>query len=139
VSAPLSADQRQIIIEAIRSGATVTAAAGAAGCSRRTIARWRERGAGDGATPSEREFLLDYERAEAVAEVRLVQAITSASALDWRAAAWMLCHRWPDRWSEKRTIKIEGEHTDGAAMVVEMLRQVREDRRADELSEEGRL
>lgn len=132
MSAPLSAEQREIIIEAISSGATVTAAAGAAGCSRRTIARWRERGAGDGATPSEREFLLDYERAEAVAEVRLVQAITTASATDWRAAAWMLTHRWPDRWSEKRTIKIEGERADGAAMVVEMLRQVREDHHDEE-------
>jgi len=136
VSAPLSADQRQIILEAIRSGATVTAAAGAAGCSRRTIARWRERGESDGATEEERGFLLAYERAEAVAEVRLVQAITSASALDWRAAAWMLTHRWPDRWSEKRTIKIEGERNDGAAMVAEMLRQVREDHEGHERREE---
>jgi transposase-like protein len=139
MSAPLSAEQREIIIEAISSGATVTAAAGAAGCSRRTIARWRERGAGDGATPSEREFLLDYERAEAVAEVRLVQAITTAGTTDWRAAAWMLCHRWPDRWSEKRTIKIEGERADGAAMVVEMLRQIRDAQRHDESSEEVEL
>ena len=139
MSAPLSFDQRQIIIEAISSGATVTAAAGAAGCSRRTIARWRERGESDGASEEERGFLLDYERAEAVAEVRLVQAITSASELDWRAAAWMLTHRWPDRWSEKRTIKIEGERADGAAMVADMLRQVRDGQRSDDLLEEVEL
>ena len=128
----LSEAQREIIIEAISSGATVTAAAGAAGCSRRTIARWRQRGELDGASEEERGFLLDYERAEAVAEVRLVQAITTAGAVDWRAAAWMLCHRWPDRWSEKRTIKIEGERNDGAAMVAEMLRQVRDDHHDEE-------
>jgi hypothetical protein len=38
----------------------------------------------------------------ALAEQTLVQAIERAAADPWRAAAWLLERRWPERWSTSR-------------------------------------
>ena len=130
----LSPAQRETILAAIATGATVEAAAGAAGCSRRSISRWRRRGEQDDATPEELDFSLRYGQAEARAEIEAIRVISEAAdgpGGDWRAAAWFLTHRFPERWSEKRTIVVEQpDRPDGAALVADMLRQVREDMEA---------
>lgn len=130
----LSPAQRETILAAIATGATVEAAAGLAGCSRRSISRWRRRGEQDDATPEELDFSLRYGQAEARAEIEAIRVISEAAdgpGGDWRAAAWFLTHRFPERWSERRTIRIEQpDRPDGAALVADMLRQLREDMEA---------
>ena len=127
----LSPAQRETILAVIATGATVEAAAGAAGCSRRSISRWRRRGEQDDATPEEIDFSLRYGQAEARAEIEAIRVISEAAdgpGGDWRAAAWFLTHRFPERWSEKRTIVVEQpDRPDGAALVADMLRQLREE------------
>lgn len=130
----LSPAQRETILAAIATGATVEAAAGAAGCSRRSISRWRRRGEQDDATPEEIDFSLRYGQAEARAELEAIRVISEAAdgpGGDWRAAAWFLTHRFPERWSEKRTIVVEQpDRPNSSHMVADMLRQLREDMEA---------
>ena len=130
----LSPAQREAILAAIATGATVEAAAGAAGCSRRSISRWRQRGEQDDATPEELDFYQRYRQAEARAELEALRVISEAAdgpGGDWRAAAWFLTHRFPERWSEKRTIVVEQpDRPNSSHMVADMLRQLREDMEA---------
>ena len=50
------------------------------------------------------------------------------AAEDWRASAWILSRRFPDRWSEKRSVEVStNDRPDGAAMVASMLAQLREE------------
>lgn len=113
---------------ALEQGATLAAAAAYAGIDAATLRRWR------GDDPALRERL---EQAQLKGEVSLVQILRRAAEEDWRAAAWLLTHRWPGRWSERRTVtlKHEGEQPPtGAEVVADMLRQLRE--RDDEQGEE---
>ena len=127
----LSPAQRETILAVIATGATVEAAAGAAGCSRRSISRWRRRGEQDDATPEEIDFYQRYRQAEGRAEMEALRAISAAADEDWRAAAWFLTHRFPERWSEKRTIVVEQpDRPNSSHMVADMLRQLREDMEA---------
>jgi len=50
------------------------------------------------------KFYLTVERAQAKAELNDLKIIDKAAAEDWRAAAWRLTHRAPQRWSEKRRL-----------------------------------
>ena len=127
----LSPAQRETILAAIATGATVEAAAGAAGCSRRSISRWRRRGEQDDATPEELDFYQRYRQAEGRAEMEALRVISAAADEDWRAAAWFLTHRFPERWSEKRTIVVEQpDRPNSSHLVADMLRQLREDMEA---------
>lgn len=49
-------------------------------------------------TPSELDRLVDALE-PAVAESALVAGVAAAAREDWRAAAWVLSRRWPERWA----------------------------------------
>lgn len=55
------------------------------------------------------EFFRDVTRAIADAEAKLVGTITTASKRDWRAGAWILERRHPERWANTQRIQIEVE------------------------------
>lgn len=113
------------IIEALESGASLRAASAAAGVAEGTLRRWRT---------ADAELADRIEQARDAGEVSLVGLIRAAATEDWRAAAWLLCHRWPDRWSEKRVVEVStSDRPDGAAMVVDMLRQIREQKESNYL------
>ena len=40
-------------------------------------------------------------QAAALDEVTLVESIAAAGATNWRASAWLLERRWPERWSAR--------------------------------------
>jgi hypothetical protein len=42
------------------------------------------------------------DQADATSEARLVVLILRASERDWRASAWWLERRWPERWGTER-------------------------------------
>lgn len=79
------------ILAALRAGATYETAAACGGVSADTLARWRRRypAFGDAAT-----------RAQATAEVHLLAQVSAAK--DWRAAAWWLERRYPERYGRSR-------------------------------------
>jgi hypothetical protein len=85
------------IVAAVSAGAHLSVAARAAGVSRQTLHRWRARGAAEAEGPYH-ELARALERAEAEAELRQVAQIARAAQSEWRAGAWLLSRRAPERW-----------------------------------------
>lgn len=113
-----SPERIERVIQTLETGASLRAASAAAGIGEGTLRRWRA---------DDEELAARIERARDVGEVALVGLIRTAAADDWRAAAWLLSHRWPDRWSEKRVISVEAQKkSDGTQEVLSMLAQIRE-------------
>jgi hypothetical protein len=87
------------ILDALRAGATRTAAFAAAGVDRTQIPRWMRRFA---------SFRVAVLEAEANAEIRAVVTIRQAiNQGGWRAAAWWLEHRHADEWGRRDHVDIE--------------------------------
>ena len=108
------------VCEYIRQGLTYEVAARAAGISESTFYRWRERGE-SARSGRYREFWEALKRAEAVAELRLVQRVHAASKDTWQAAAWILERRHPDRWGRKDRMRHETDFGEALAQVLERL------------------
>lgn len=118
-----SEERAEKIIRAIRSGNYIETAAALAGISKTTLYSWLKRGAAEGdrleadpkAKPLKSElpyldFLDAVDIALAEAENMDVQAITAAASEDWRAAAWRLERKFPDRWGRKDRLQAEVEN-----------------------------
>src|SRR4051794_21483658 len=92
----LTDEAQDRIVAALRVGNTIEAAAAAAGIDARTFRRWMARGASSRAADAEyRAFREAVERARAQVELVLVSRIAGAAAKgSWRAAAWLLEHRF---------------------------------------------
>jgi len=89
----------------VKGGATVRVAAQTLGIARSTIYSWRELGR-DGREPYA-DFAARLERAQAGAEIHVMQQIVAAAASDWRAGAWWLERRFPKRWGLRQTVRLE--------------------------------
>ena len=106
------------IVNALAAGATVRAAAGAAGISERTYHSWRERGEQEGADEAFLQFLQRTTRAREQGKVALVASIRrSANEGDWRAAAWLLERLEPEAWAAKHVLEHSG--LDGGPVPVD--------------------
>jgi transposase len=87
------------LVVLLGSGVPVPVAARAVGVSRRTLDRWlredelRER--------VEQARATGPVSSESVSEARLVVLLARAAQFDWKAAAWWLERRWPERWALK--------------------------------------
>ena len=100
------------LIEALRSGAYRIDACRAAGIHYNTLLAWEKRGESEGSgeySGEYIEFLDALRKAEAEAVIRNVEVVTKAAQDgDWRAAAWFLEHKYPDKWArvEKRADQV---------------------------------
>jgi transposase len=66
------------------------------------VYRWTKRGEKQ-ASGLFREFCMALREADAVAELRCIRRLNQAACDgDWRAAAWMLERRFPERWGRRR-------------------------------------
>ena len=114
------------ICGALIRGATQEAAAAEASVSLSSLQRWLRKGREDGADALYVDFGDEVEEATNRSELYHVAKIAQAD--DWRASAWFLARRFPDRWSEKRSVEVSTDgRPDGAAMVADMLSQLREE------------
>ena len=89
-------------IQAVRDGAYTKSAAAYAGVARRTVYGWL----GDKEHPTKeeqmyRDFLHEFEMAEASFVAELVRLWRQAAKTDWRAARDLLAWRWPERWADQ--------------------------------------
>ena len=101
----LTEEAHASIVDALRAGNYVEDAVAAAGIHKATYYRWIEQGE------------ADLEHDKATAQARLCDAVRQASAASeveyltiireagergqWRAAAWFLEHRYPDKWGPR--------------------------------------
>lgn len=97
------------IAGAIAAGNYQETACELAGIHPSTFYLWMARGEG-GRKPYS-EFFEAIKKAEAAAEAKRIQQITKASDTDWKAAAWYLERRYPDRWGRRDRVSAEIEHS----------------------------
>jgi hypothetical protein len=97
-----SPEREQRILQAVRAGNTLKAAAAYGGIDEATLWRW---------TKSSATFASLLSRAEQEAEVALVANIRLAGQADWRAHAWLLERRNPTAWGrrDRLDVKIDAE------------------------------
>lgn len=114
----------------LKMGNYLEAAAAFAGVSKVTVYDWMKRGRREiervTANESRKirkseqpfvDFLNAVEKAMAEAEIRDVQIIYNAGKADWKASAWRLERKYPDRWGRKDHHEVTGK--DGGPIVVE--------------------
>jgi hypothetical protein len=98
----LSDPRVQRFLEALEAGLFIDGAAAWAGIGERTARRWLSRGRTDEATDTPSSYLQLWQAAQvaqAIATTRALEVINTAiRGGDWKAAAWLLEHRWTERW-----------------------------------------
>jgi len=102
LDSPHSRQVLDAVVTALRSGNYLDTAAALAGCHPDSLKTWLRDGSRDtaGQTPAGKLWAR-ISAAMAEAEAVDVARMTAAAKRDWRAAAWVLERRWPERWSQK--------------------------------------
>jgi transposase len=108
----LTAERRDDLTLVLAEGVPVGVAARSVGVSPRSLRRWLAEG-------DLRERVAELRSArrvqpDAISEARLALLILKASEHDWRASAWWLERRWPERWGAERMSDIPVEPLEGA-------------------------
>ena len=88
------------VVEGLRRGMSRELAAGYASVSRSTVYRWMET---DMRFREEVNAAIDYSE---VVMMRAIQDIGSRKS-DWRAFAWLLERRFPERWALNRFYRVD--------------------------------
>lgn len=102
----LTPELQKSVVDLLRRGNYLETAALANGIDRATIRDWLKRG-NKARSGIYRNFSRAVREALTYAEVSDVEKIRKAAASDWRAAAWRLEHRYPQRWTRKATTRQE--------------------------------
>lgn len=83
----------------LANGLSIRSAARVVGVSRRSLTRWLADGLAERVAQARASR---PDTTEALTEARMVVALAKAAALgEWRAGAWMLERRWPERWADR--------------------------------------
>jgi transposase len=91
------------IILLIKMGNFVETTCGTVGINKSTFYDWMKKGKNSNHPQNEyRKFQEAVVQAMAWSEARDVALITKQSKYDWRAAAWILSRRHPDKWGKKK-------------------------------------
>jgi transposase len=91
------------LCDLIIQGKTIADAAIIRGVSESSIYRWLSKGKKPGAEPIFVELVERVQEAVECSEIELLQdlRIASQEPKNWRAIAWMLERRWPDKWGQR--------------------------------------
>jgi transposase len=106
----LTTEAHRKIVGLVRAGNYRETACAAAGVTPKTLRNWLARAAKGGkSNEAYVQFALELDEAEATAELIDNNKITiAADAGDWRAAAWRLSRRSPERWGERKRLEHTG-------------------------------
>lgn len=102
----LTPELSKTVVDLLRRGNYLETAALAVGVDKATIRLWLAKGK-KAKRGIHREFYAAVREALSYAEVLDVDTIRKAAGSDWRAAAWRLEHRYPQRWARKGKAKHE--------------------------------
>lgn len=111
----LTDEVRDRIVAAIRGGATLKAAAEANHLGYRTLHEWLERGEDRSDRPSTEayeKFAQMIRAAEGDFETEVVRQIRESAndrEIDFRPLTWLLERRFPERWGNRGTTKVQQE------------------------------
>jgi len=100
----LNDERHKRLCDLVRAGNWLESAAAMAGVSSAVVRDWCRRGereAEKGLDTIYTRFAADFETARAASEGHLVMRIMQATGKDWKAAAWLLSKKNPDRFGEK--------------------------------------
>jgi len=89
----LTTEVQERLGQAIRMGLTHKEAAAYAGIGERTFYDWMR---------DKAHFAQFINAREGEGQATLLALIQRAAKEDWRAAAWILEHRWPEEWAKSR-------------------------------------
>jgi transposase len=120
------------IVHSIKAGNYIETAAVYSGITKKTLYNWMKR-ANDELTRLDQqprakmkkseapfvEFLHAVEEALAFSEARDVNIIAKAAEEDWKAAAWRLKRKFPDRWGDKIETDLKVSGKDGGPIQTE--------------------
>lgn len=97
----------------IAAGYSYSAAAKLAGIAESTFFRWRAMGQLEGAEDIYVVFYLEVEEASAFSEAEALQLVRSSAIKErnWRAAAWFLERRFPEKY-QKRIASLDSDKPD---------------------------
>ena len=110
----LTESRMEKLIEALRAGAYRIDACRAAGIHYNTLLAWEKKGEAQEKGEFS-EFLDALRKAEAEAVITNVGVITRAAQDgDWRAAAWFLEHKYPDKWAR---VEKRADHEQGVTII----------------------
>lgn len=102
----LTPDVHAKIVGLLRAGNYVETAAAAAGVDARNVRRWLARGA-RGEEPFA-QFARDVDAAQGEAEARdVIMLGKAAESGEWRAAAFRLERRHPERWGQRIEMRVK--------------------------------
>ncbi len=94
---------RKKILWALRLGNYRRIAAGYGGVAERTLCDWLARGRDEETGPYS-DFRQEVLEAEQTAEVRALGVIQQAQSKDWKAAAWFLERKFPERFCTRAAV-----------------------------------
>jgi hypothetical protein len=97
---------QQKVCDAVRVGNGFDVAAGFAGIDKTTFHRWMKRGA-RATRGLYRDFYLAVQKASSDAETRALAIVNKAAPEDWRAAAWFLERKSPERWGRREHHEVD--------------------------------
>jgi hypothetical protein len=95
----LTAGVEDDLVLMLGAGVPTAIAARAVGVSERSVERWLQ---GELRQRVAEARARSREQTDAVSEARLVVLISLAAKDNWRAAAWLLSRRWPERWGAEK-------------------------------------
>ena len=98
------------LCSSIASGLPIGVACRRHGIARQTLHDWRVQGRA-GREPFA-GLVARFQQATAEAESNSVLAVFKAAKRDWRAAAWLLERRWPQRYALRHTVRVEKAPSD---------------------------
>jgi len=114
----LTPDLQDRLLGLIRQGNYIDTACKLVGLDRTVIYDWLKRGSKDDPEEPYTSFALAFWEAEGEAEKNVLAIIDKAAAVDWKAAAWKIERRWPERWGRKDRLQAEVTGKDGAEIKV---------------------
>ena len=121
---------KEEIIENLKTGMTIEAAALLAGVCRQTYYNYREK---DSKFAEEADQASRW--AEAICLERIKQAATDR--MDWKAWAWILEKRFPDDYGKRQELQVTTESSsDGTAEVLSMMEQIKSLRNTTDSTDE---
>lgn len=114
----ITAEKVDKILQAVRIGVSLEAAAAHAGVPKRTLFNWLAAGRKEGAKKIYRDLADQVEAANATFEVTALARITKAGEDSWQADAWRLERKFPDKYA--RRTKVESNVTVSAVPFIDM-------------------